>query len=105
LPNAAGLRFEGHPQVLTVRYEDLVREYEAVLARICDFLGEPFHPAFLSYPDSATVKESGAWFGPARSLDQRSLERWRRLEHVHIVGRLLEIPDASKLLKHYRYEL
>ena len=28
---SAGLSFEGHPQVLTIRYEDLVKEYDITI--------------------------------------------------------------------------
>ena len=34
---------------ITIRYEDLLREPERELRRICTFLGEPFDPAMLAY--------------------------------------------------------
>lgn len=37
----AGLRFEDHPAVHTVRYEDLVRDTAAAIGGVCEFLDEP----------------------------------------------------------------
>ncbi len=37
------------PRILEVRYEDLVRDTEGTVRRICDFLGETFEPAMLDW--------------------------------------------------------
>lgn len=36
-----------------VRYEDLVRDPEAVLRRVAEFIGIDYHPAMLTYPERA----------------------------------------------------
>ena len=51
-----------------VRYEELVREPEANLRRLCEFLGLRFSPAMLSYPDDTT-------YGPP---DPNLIDQWRR---------------------------
>ena len=62
----AGLAFEHHSQVLTVRYEDLVTGFQETIRRVCEFLelGITYH--LEEYPSHATVMMSNAWFGPAR---------------------------------------
>lgn len=100
---SAGRRLENHPQVLTIRYEDLVRKYETTMRRICDFIAEEFTPAFLQYPDSARVKESIAWFNPAQTMNDRSIGRWQESKFRDIVAELLREPGALELLKHYGY--
>ena len=39
---------------IDVRYEELVKEPEATLERICEFLGLPYDSAMLDYPDDTT---------------------------------------------------
>lgn len=49
----AGLQMEDHPQVLTVRYENLTDDYMETLKRICAFLNEPFaEREFKNYPET-----------------------------------------------------
>lgn len=44
---------KGAPHYLEVRYEDLVREPENVVRRICSFIDLPFDAAMLRYPERA----------------------------------------------------
>ena len=99
----AGRRMEHHPQVLTIRYEDLVRHYEATMRRICEFIEEEFVPEFLAYPNSARIKESGAWFNPAQATNDKSIGRWKDPKHKDIVATLMQEPTAVELLRHYGY--
>ena len=52
---------------LDVRYEELVLHPERVLRRVCEFLGEPYSVAMLTYSDDTTYE------APNRD----SVERWR----------------------------
>lgn len=99
----AGLRFRDHPQVLTVRYEDLVSKYEETVRSICSFLDEPFHSAMLRYPETAKIRSNTAWFGPAESVHHRSVERWRRQEHRRLIDELMADPVAVGLLRKLAY--
>jgi hypothetical protein len=101
---AAGRQMEKHPQILTIRYEDLVREYETTLQRICEFIEEEFDAAFLSYPYSARIKESGAWFNPAQATNDKSIGRWKNPKYKEIIEALLHEPIAIELLRHYGYD-
>lgn len=100
---AAGRGLQNHPQVFTLRYEDLVRHYEANLRALCAFLQEEFEPALLAYPASARVQLSGAWFRPAQALDDRSIGRWREPKYEQIVEEFLREPGAAELLSHFGY--
>jgi len=88
----AGLEFENHPQVLTIRYEDLVQHYEKTIGEICSFIGEADPTPFLSYPKGATLIEDGYWIG-----------KWKQAQFSERIGYLLEIPDAKVYLQHYGY--
>ncbi len=100
---AAGHRLENHPQILTIRYEDLVRQYEMTMRRICEFIDEEFDVAFLSYPNFARIKESGAWFNPAQAANDKSIGRWKDPKYKEVIEALLQEPMASELLWHYGY--
>ncbi|MCI0698683.1 sulfotransferase [candidate division KSB1 bacterium] len=101
---AAGRRMENHLQILTIRYEDLVQQYEATVQRICEFIGEEFDTAFLSYPHSARIKESGAWFNPAQAANDKSIGRWKDPKYKEVIDALLQEPMAGELLRHYGYD-
>lgn len=55
-------------RVLTLRYEDLMRDIEAELRKICTFLGVPYDAEMLRYHETTT-------YGPP---DPGLAEQWRR---------------------------
>lgn len=58
-----------HPDnVLVLRYEDLIKDPEAELSRICDFLKVPYTDAMMNYHEGTTYDQ------PDTSL----IEQWRR---------------------------
>jgi hypothetical protein len=103
---AAGTRFEGHPRVLTVRYEDLVTEPEAQLRRTFEFLDEPFEPVNDSYVEGRTTYMEVDALGKSthrRPPDRSSVGRWRDREDDSAVQALQRSPIAQSLLAHHGY--
>lgn len=100
---SAGKLYGDHPQVFTLRYEDLVNDCENIMRAICRFLGEDFHDDFLSYSRATAVQHNAAWFDKARPLDTSSIGRWQRPECADRVAELLANPEAVALLTHYNY--
>ena len=47
--NQDGQNWAGHPGVLTVKYEDLVKHYDQTMVRICEFLEEKIEDGMLSF--------------------------------------------------------
>lgn len=99
----AGLKFETHPQVLTVRYEDFLNDYEASLKSICDFVGEEFVDEFLAYPETSKVNQHLAWDGGSRAISTKSIGKWKKPEFSEVVKAFEEYPEAMRLLEHYAY--
>ena len=101
----AGRRVEGHPQVLTVRYEDMVGDYMAMMRNICDFIEEPFaRKAFESYPDTAQpLRARDSQIKYPRPIRSSSHKRWQKEEHKEVVEHLLHLPKARDYLGHYGY--
>jgi hypothetical protein len=101
----AGRQVEGHSQVLTIRYEDIVTDHMTVLKEICQFLEVSFpQDAFADYPDTAkTLKTRDGRDKPPRPVSKSDQKRWKKDEHREIVEALLEQPEARSLLAHYGY--
>lgn len=100
-----GLRFREHPQVITIHYEDLVREPDHTLRALCDFVLLEYHEKLTDYPRHSKILECESWFTSARSLTDESIGRWKRPEHSERVEQLLAVPGAIELLEKTGYEL
>lgn len=101
----AGLAYATHPQVLTLRYEDLVRYSRQILARLCSFVGLDYGPWFHSYPTTAKVKVADGWFHPAVPLHDQSINRWMNSSWRERAMRLESDPVARRLLLRLGYSL
>ncbi len=82
---SAGMRFRGDARYHELRYEDLVTRPDAMLRRLCDFLGEPFDARLLESEAgiSAAPAESLAAAGAPAPIDRgpvftHSIGRWRQ---------------------------
>lgn len=103
---ALGAKYEGRPQVRTVRYEDLVAEPDATMRGLLEFIGEPWEPVleqFLAAPPTTSERRSGGEETPRRPPDPSSVDRWRTMPDAAPVRELLELPGAVDLLTHYGY--
>jgi hypothetical protein len=72
-----------HPEnAILCRYEDLVKDTDATLQAVLNFVGEDWDPRMLAEAFAvAEVKGLGDWKTYAKSgIDQASLERWHELE-------------------------
>jgi hypothetical protein len=99
----AGLRVRNHPQVFTLRYEDLVTHPELELPRLGAFLDEDFSDLHETWWDTATIRGARAWRGGVRELFDTSIGRWRAPEHEERVAALLAFPEARGLLSEFGY--
>ena len=97
----------GPRHYMEIRYEDLVREPEAGLRRICAFLGERYDPAMLSYAEDA-AKEVPAgslqWHRTSVSPpDKARAEAWRT--RMSVADRAIFEEHAAEALALFGYEL
>lgn len=90
----AGMKFDNHPQVMTVRYEDLMQDYERVIRKISEFIGEDNPVPFIKHPKGAATIMDRHWVG-----------RWQQPQYSERVENLLLIEGAQNLLQHYDYTL
>ncbi len=100
---SSALKYENHPQVLTVRYEDLICKYDQTMRIIYQFLDEPYDDKLYPYPDCARMQTDAAWFGAARPIDSRSIGRWRQPRHGNRIAAFQANVQAVNILRHYGY--
>lgn len=98
-----GLAVADDPRVLTIRYEDLIGEFESTIGRVLEFLGEREGFPTERWFERATVRTHTAWEGGLEGIHGSSVARWRRPEHAERVRTLIEYPGAAELLARLGY--
>jgi hypothetical protein len=97
-----GLQFQNHPNVFTLRYEDLVLKYQEVIKQVMAFIGEDFDPQLIHWYKHATVRE-GPWIDGFKNLHDKSMQKWKKSEYAERVNDLTDDPRAVALLRSLHY--
>ncbi len=90
-------------QVHTIRYEDLVREFETTLRGICGFLEIGFSDEIRNWRTSAAVTRNRAYRDGLQPLHTRSIGKWREAGGNDAVEELMNNERAKELLGVYGY--
>ncbi|MBD3277999.1 MAG: hypothetical protein GF388_06855 [Candidatus Aegiribacteria sp.] len=103
---SSGVEYIDHPCVSTVRYEDLITDFENTIDKLLYEIGEDLCEEVLSFTEHATVR-NGPWVDNPRlqGLYAGSIGRWRREEHREAVKKFMQDPMASTLLERLGYEI
>ena len=101
----AGLEHADDSNVLTIFYENLVKDYETTIRQVCSFLEEPFTETLLQWHKHSTVRSSNAWHSGVRQLSDRSVEKWRLAENKLRVEEFKKNTEAMKLLGELGYPM
>ena len=99
----AGLQHTGRSRVHTIRYEDLIREFEATLRSICRFLEIDFSEEIRNWKKSAAVRRNRAYRDGLQPLHARSIGKWREAGGNDAVEELMKNERARELLRVYGY--
>ncbi|SRR6056297_196134 len=100
-----GLAFEDHPQVHTLRYEDLIVDFENTMAKLLSFLELPYTDEVQDWHDYTTVRKNEAYFGPVQDIHAKSIEKWKRTTDTERIDTFLEYPGAVELLERCGYPI
>lgn len=98
-----GLQFREHPNVHTIFYEDLIRDYQSTARGICDFLNLPFGEEMKNWHQHAAVRQNRAYFNPVEDLKANSIGKWKNDKNRDRVREFLEYPAAAELLQELGY--
>jgi hypothetical protein len=100
----SGLDAQQHyPNVLSIRYEDLVAETETVIRKACAFIQEDFDPRMMEYHKHTNVQTNLAWSGKARPIHAESLRKWENPEHASRINELMANSEAVMLSRQLGY--
>ena len=96
-----GRLYENYPQVLTIRYEDLILDFKATMLKICEFIDEEYSTNFENYDQFTKVREI---HGKKTSLPYKdSIGRWKSENYKELIDEFMKNPKVLELLKHYNY--
>ena len=98
-----GLRFFSHPQVFTIRYEDLVLKFQDSVEAIYDFLGEQPPRKGADWYQHAQIRAHSAWFQEVQPIHARSIGRWKLLEDSAVFREFMGHDRATELLSRLKY--
>ena len=99
----AGLEFDEHPQVLTIKYENLVLSYQQTVRKICEFLGEEYTVELQEWSQNTNVQDSKAWSAGVKRLHTQSVGKWKRSENKARVEEIMNYPEVVELLAELNY--
>jgi hypothetical protein len=99
----AGVAFDGHPQVLVVKYEDLVLKFDETVRSICAFLGEEVDDALVAWHANTTVRDHPAFGGDVTEVHGQSIGKWRHDQYRGLIAEMMADREAVDLLRHYGY--
>jgi len=94
-----GLKYSNHPNVYTVKYEELVSNFEKNIRDICSFLDIEPGTEILNWHRHATVRENNALFSSIREISSTSVGKWKQEIHADRVAELTSLPEAMELLR------
>lgn len=96
---STGLKHLHNPKVLTIKYEDLVNDFNTCLNRICDYLDIENSPEIQSWYDNTTIRQYNALFANITEIHPGSIGKWNKPENEARVSLLTNDPDGKHLLK------
>lgn len=100
---SAGLKYLDHPQLHTLKYEDLILNTEAEIMKICEFLEEKPVNEIINWYDHATVRQNRAWFGGVTDIQRESLSKWQKPENKDRVDEIMGDERVKELMKKLKY--
>lgn len=99
----AGLDFENHPSVLTIKYEDLMTDHQQSLKAICEFTDLDFCEEIQNWHQHATLRKNQAWFDRLKKPHTNSIRKWEKPEHAERLKTILSDSDVMGLLEKLGY--
>ena len=98
-----GLASEDSFDMLLVRYESLIHDFDRVVQDILNFLSLPPAPEVLDYYKHTTVSENIAWESGVQQIHRSSVNKWKQPEYQGRVAEMMGDQAAYSLLKRLDY--
>ena len=105
-----GLEYKDHLTMLTIKYEDLILDYENTVKKICDHIEEDFVDELKDWFKHATHREDLSYNGVVKPMHSNSVYKWKdesKLDEANkeYLAECLAEPKFTDLLKELEYEV
>jgi len=98
-----GLAVQEHPRVYTVKYEDLVQDFEQTIRGLCDFVRIECGPEILNWHVHTTVRRNNSWVGKVVKLHAKSVKKWEMPEHAERLSLIMKDQRILELMEQLNY--
>lgn len=100
----AGMKFDACPQILLVRYEDLVFRFDETMLAICEFIGVDFIFDLHKYLGMLFDNKSNTGMSEKPNfIGYSSPGNWKKSPEKELLLDFLSRPEAISCLNHYGY--
>lgn len=98
-----GLKYSNYKQVYTIRYEDIIYNFDTCLENVLAFLEEKPEKEIKEYVKYTNIKRNNAWENNVQKIHSESIEKWRKPEHKERLSEFLNNNRAVRLLNKLGY--
>lgn len=98
-----GLRFKDHPSVYTLRYEDLISDYEKEIRKILVFIDEPYTEDVINWIQHTHIKNSKHWGEGVKQIHSQAIGKWKKPEHQERIQEFFNNKEAIQLMHQLGY--
>lgn len=96
---------KGRPDVMILKYEDLVDDVAGTQAKVEAFIGEKAERPFVDFHKAEMKDFDTRPLNGIRPADKKGVGRWAKAEHAKRIEQILEeLPDFPELLVEMGYE-
>ena len=102
----AGYQYRNQALVLTIKYEDLINEYDKTIRLICGHIGIPLVSEILNWHKHTKIKSNKNLIGnTVNKISSKSINKHQAVDFQfkEVVDKFMQDEKASQLLKDYGY--
>lgn len=100
---SAGLNYLQHPNVFTLKYENLINHFDHTIKELSVFLDLELNLYLKEWQIFATKREDISWSHGIQSLHNKSIGRYKDHPDQSRITNFLSNPHAQNLLRQYGY--
>ncbi|MBN1132299.1 MAG: sulfotransferase [Bacteroidales bacterium] len=101
---STGMKYTDHPNVYTLKYENLVQDFKKSVEGICSFLGIPVSEEILNWHKHAAVTRNRAYYSRVKELSGDSIGKWKQPQNQERIAAFMNNPEAVRLLECLGYK-
>ncbi len=101
---SAGLDMKDDPRVLSIRYEDIVSNYEDSARKMLEFVGEDYVDEMENWHEHTNVQKNRAWDSSVQQVHTKSLGKWQKPEYAERVEEIMSNAKLVEMMKVLGYK-